>query len=451
MSYSKKRGPLAMRFSAGQHVSDGYSEASNFKRWNLTGKFIYFFRDGSSWAWYGSYNLRDEKIFVGWDDAQHPFQVKPSNRDSGGEMNMLNVYSKYNWILSSKAALKFRVSYLMTLMGNEFIKTTDFNPARGLGAEIQGDWLPFSSIDFTYGIEFKWDTGSTKYFGDHQGYTIGLYSQAEYRWKEKIRFIPGLRYDRYKLIDGLSQSLLSPRLGINISATLSTVLRLSAGSGFRAATIAERYLNFENSSVIVKANPDLKAETSWSYDVGVRQYFSKNWFMEIGAFRNDYDNLIEIDLNQSQIEFAKNIRVAVQFQNLLQARIQGIELTTSGHWWQDRLRLNATATIIDHEDRVTRQPLTYRPKFIAHINPTLCLGSWEFDADYRFASKIEAVKLFYYDDRVAQKVWNFRLIYHLANIDIQLAVNNALDYYYTQIERSMGEIRNFTISIAGEF
>jgi len=75
----------------------------------------------------------------------------------------------------------------------------------------------------------------------------------------------------------------------------------------------------------------------------------------------------------------------------------------------------------------------------------------ELHADYRYASRIKAVKLYYYDDRVAQKVWNFRLIYHLANVDIQLALNNAFDYYYTQIERSMGEIRNFTVGITGEF
>jgi hypothetical protein len=88
---------------------------------------------------------------------------------------------------------------------------------------------------------------------------------------------------------------------------------------------------------------------------------------------------------------------------------------------------------------------------IAFINPFIRYGSWEFHADYRYASRIENVKLFYYDERVPQKVWNFRLIYHLGNIDFQLAVNNAMDYYYTQIERTMGEIRNFTVGVTGAF
>jgi len=451
MSYSKKVGALGLRLSIGRYGSTGYSEVGDFKRWNFTGKFIYNFKNGSSWTIYSSYNRRIEGIFVGWKNPLHPFEVQPSNRNSRGKMKMANVYTKYNWILSPKAALKFRVSYLMTLMGNQFIQSTDFNPARGLGAEIQGDLLPVSNLDLTYGCEFKWDTGSTKYFGDHKGYTIGFYGQAEYRLKENIRFTPGLRYDRYKLIDGMSQSLLSPRFGVNYKPMSSTILRASAGSGFRAATIAERYLNFENSSVVIEANPELKAETSWSYDIGLRQYISKNWYFEIGAFRNNFDNLIEIDLKQSQIEFAKDIRVSVRFQNLIKAKIEGIELTTSGHWWRDRLRLTATATIIEHEDLLTHKPLTYRPKVIAYVNPSLCLSSWELHADYRYASRIETVKLYYYDDRVAQKVWNFRIIYHLANVDIQFAVNNAFDYYYTQIERSMGEIRNFTVGITGEF
>ncbi len=452
ISYSKKYGPVGIRVSFGRHVSTGFTEVGDFKRWNATGKFTYHFKNGSAWTVYSSYNHNISGIYVGWDDPQKPFQVKPANRSSRGQVEMANFYTKYNWVLSPKAALKFRASYLMTLMGNQFIQSTDFNPARGLGAEIQGDLLPFNTMDITYGVEFKWDTGNTKYFGEHKGYTTGLYAQTEYRlFGDALRLTPGIRYDRYQLIDGLSQSLLSPRFGINYRPSDNTVLRGSAGSGFRAATIAERYLDFENRSVIIEANPDLKAESSWSYDIGWRQYFARNWFIEIGAFQNDFDNLIEIDLRQSQIEFAKDIRVSVQFQNLLKARIRGLELTTSGHWWRDRLWLQATATLMDHEDLVMHKPLTYRPKVIAHINPSIRVGAWEFHADYRYASRIEQVKLYYYDARVPQKVWNFRMLYHLGNIDLQLAVNNALDYYYTQIERSMAEIRNVTVGITGEF
>ena len=108
-------------------------------------------------------------------------------------------------------------------------------------------------------------------------------------------------------------------------------------------------------------------------------------------------------------------------------------------------------TFMDHRDLISNEPLTYRPDLIAHLNPSLTLGPWEFHVDYRYASRIEAVKLFYYDERVPQKVWNVRTIYHLGNIDFQIAVNNALDYYYTQVERSLGEIRNFTAGITGEF
>lgn len=451
MSHSRKVGPLGFRITLGRHISTGYAEVGDFKRLNATGKFTYNFKNGSTWTLYTAYNYSGGGIFVGWDDPQKPFQVKPANRKSRGEIKLGNFYTKYSWILSPKASLKFRLSYLMTLMGNQFVQSADFNPARGLGAEIVGELMPFPVTEITYGCEFKWDTGSTKYFGDHQGYTIGLYGQIENQIRNNLRLTTGLRYDRYKLINGLAQSLLSPRLGINYKPFESTILRASAGSGFRAATIAERYLDFENNSVVVEANPKLQAETSWSFDISWRQYLTSNWFFEVGAFRNDFNNLIEIDLKQSQVQFGKDIRIGVRFQNLLDSRIQGLEFTSSGHWWNDRLRFMATATLIDHEDLSTGKPLTYRPKLIAYFNPSIHLGSWELHADYRYASRIEVVKLFQYDDRVPQKVWNFRLIYHLANLDFQLAINNAFDYYYTEIERSMGEIRNFRFGIAGEF
>lgn len=451
ISHSRKIGPLGFRFSLGRHVSTGYTEMDDFKRFNATGKLVYHFKDGSSWTLYTAYNYNAGGIFVGWDDPQKPFQVRPANRNSRGEIKMANFYTNYNWILSTRAALKFRLSYLMTLMGNQFVRSADFNPARGFGGEVQGLLMPSSKTEVTYGCEFKWDTGSTKYFGDHQGYTIGLYSQIEYRFRPNFRVTPGLRYDRYKLIGGLSQDLLSPRFGVNYKPFESTILRASAGSGFRAATIAERYLDFENRSVMIEANPELKAETSWSYDLGYRQYVTPNWYIELGAFRNDFDNLIEIDLRQSEIQFAKDIRVAVKFKNLLQARIQGVEMATSGHWWHDRLRLQASATVIDPKDLTTGATLTYRPRVIAYLNPSVSLGHWEFHADYRYASRIEAVKLFQYDERVPQKVWNFRLIYHYNKLDLQFAINNALDYYYTQIERTLGEIRNYSFTVMGEF
>ncbi|NOZ62236.1 MAG: TonB-dependent receptor [Calditrichaeota bacterium] len=450
VSHGRQIGPLGIRLSAGRAISTGYTQSDDYRRWNFTGKFNYRFRNGSNWVFYAALNRRNESLYIGWDDPKHPFEVKPSNR-SRGRMKMANFYTKYNWLISAKAAVNFRLSYLMTLMGNQFVQTADFNPAKGLGSEIQGLFFPRKNWNIIAGLEFKWDTGSTKYFGDHQGYTIGVYAQTEIELLKKIRLTPGVRYDRYHVIDGVSQSLLSPRIGLNYRPSKKTVLRASAGSGFRAATIAERYLNFENSSVAVEANPNLKAETSWSYDFGWRQYLTKNWFVEAGAFRNDFKNLIEIDLRQSQIEFAKDIRVAVKFENLLQARIQGIELTTGGHWWKRRIRLTATATFLDHENLQTHQPLTYRPKNTIFISPAFCLGPVEFQADFHYASAPEAVKLFAYDERVPQKVWNFRFIYHYANFDFQIAANNAFDYYYTQIERNMAEVRNFTVGMTATF
>jgi outer membrane receptor for ferrienterochelin and colicins len=449
-SYGRKIGSWGLRFSAGRQLSDGYTENGDYTRWNMTGKVTYFFNNGSSWVLYSAFNQNLEGFYIGWDDPVHPYEMKSANV-SRGQIRMSDVYTKFNWIITPKVALNFRISYLMSLMGTQVIQSADFNPGHGLGAEVQGTILPSPKMDITYGCEFKWDTGNTKYFGDHQGYTIGLYSQVEYRLLQNLKITPGVRYDRYQLIDGLSQSLTSPRFGINYKPNEKTVLRASAGTGFRAATIAERYLDFKNRSVSVEANPNLKAESARSFDIGWRQYLTTNWYIELGAFQNNFNNLIEIDLKQSQIEFAKDIRVSVRFQNLIKARIQGLELGTAGNWWHNRIRLQASATFMDHKNISTNLPLTYRPKIIAFINPAIKLGDWEFQTDFQYASRIEAVKLFQYDERIPQKVWNFRLSYHLYKTELQFAVNNALDYYYTQIERSMAPNRNFTFSIIGEF
>jgi outer membrane receptor for ferrienterochelin and colicins len=448
VSYSRRFGSLGMRLSAGRLMTTGYTQLGDAKKYNLTGKFDYTFTTGIKWTGYMAYSYISRGFFVQWKGANDPYEVDAANLDNHARVNQLNAYSKLVVPFSSSFSINMRVSLVRTLMGNQFGEGSGFNPAFGEGAEIQADWIPHKGHIVTGGVQFQHDAGSAKYFGDHKGFFIGPFLQDEWKLRENLRMTTGFRYDRYQLVGGLKEDLFSPRMGVNWQPWPTTSFRLSAGSGFRAATIIERYLELAIMNFKIIANPALKAESSWAYDFGFRQYINENWNVDISLFDNEYWELIEAHMDL--------IRGQVQFRNIPRARIRGMEATTNWshvfHIAQQRVTpgLQASLTVMDHMELEWREPLTYRPKQIAAIKGSLRVGRITAQADYRYASKIAAVKIYPINERVPMKFIDVRLSYDLGFLTVKAGVSNVNQYNYAPMESNLMPMRNFTLGVQGE-
>ena len=125
-------------------------------------------------------------------------------------------------------------------------------------------------------------------------------------------------------------------------------------------------------------------------------------------------------------------------------------MSTKGNWLHNHLGLQANLTYMDARDLNTNKPLTYRPKVLAFIVPTLKFDLFEFQAEYRYASRIDTVMLYSYDPRVAQKVWVFRAYLRLTPFTTIFTINNAFNYAYTQLERILREPRNVSLTFMYE-
>lgn len=134
--------------------------------------------------------------------------------------------------------------------------------------------------------------------------------QDEWKLRENLRMTTGFRYDRYQLVGGLKEDLFSPRMGVNWQPWPTTSFRLSAGSGFRAATIIERYLELAIMNFKIIANPALKAESSWAYDFGFRQYINENWNVDISLFDNEYWELINHNMEGWSVSTGKAVKTS---------------------------------------------------------------------------------------------------------------------------------------------
>jgi len=470
ISYSKSFGNLGMNIAVGYHRSTGYRTDGDFYRLNTSAKLLYNFPDASKLTFYGGYSYENRSEFIEWQDQHNPLLSSPFYSGAKARLNFYDTYLLYQKQLGARLGFKARVSYLSSLMGDQYNRTNDYFPAEGIGAEVKMDWLPLRAHSLTFGAEYKVDGGHTKFIGDHTGYSFSPFIHDQWQLSKKMTLTLGLRYDDYRVINldvsknyaninnfiediirplledsEYHENYLNPKLGVNYTPFAGTIVRFSGGSGFRAASITERYINFKYKLFTAVPNENLKAETVWSFDFGLHQEITNNWWIDAAVFHNDYYNYIE-----PVEEILDDFSLQVQFQNVVRARIRGIEFATKGHWFNNHLGLQANFTYMDAKDLNTDASLSYRPEILAFITPSIKFDPFEFQAEYRYASKIDTVMLYHYDKRVSQKVWVIRTYLRLKPFTAILAINNAFNYAYVQLERNMREIRNVSLTFMYE-
>ena len=73
------------------------------------------------------------------------------------------------------------------------------------------------------------------------------------------------------------------------------------------------------------------------------------------------------------------------------------------------------------------------------------------EADYRYASEIDEVKIYPINDRVPMKFVDLRASYDVGFLTFQVGVENLLQYNYAPMESNLMPMRTFTIGLRGNF
>jgi len=440
LAYSQRFGSVGVQLGFSRYVSTGYMENNAFDKWNASAKFRIRLPRQSRLDIYTSWMKTRQGFLIQWLNQNSPFQVPPFNQEDELRYDIINFYAQYHLPVSSRLNLRFRLSHLFSEMGTQYsVNAPDmWKPGNGLGWEVQGDWIPGPLHHLTFGTELRWDVSGSRYFGDHKGYTVSPYIQEEWTLLTNLSTTLGLRFDHHVLIDEETDSRLSPKLGINYRPFDGTTIRATAGSGFRAATVFEKHLEADYSGLNAIPNPELRPERSWFYDLGIRQSITRNGHIELSLFQADYWDMIEPVIN---------FLGAIQFQNYIRARIRGLECAAQVCLWHRRFELSGSLTWLDPMDLHRDLTLPYRPRLTYDLMSTLRLGPASFQVEYRYASRIDEVQLNPLDTRVPIKLLYLRAQVTFWNLTLQLAVNNALNYHYTHVERRMGEIRNATVGL----
>jgi len=441
VDHSRRIGRGEILLSAGQHYSTGYAQNGYYRRYNGALKWQRPLTAQSNIVISSQYEQAVNGTGLMWRSQRYALEVPPEAIGDEVHSDKFGLNLFHQWAISQKFALKTRLSYFRNYWKNYFHDNLNSSTANRIGAEVQGDYQ-FSNIRaLTFGVEDGWDHVSSMLVGRHDQNMLSLYAQYEQKFLVNLSFTAGLRFD-YCRDDttGYDDQELSPKLGLVWHALPILTLRASSGKGFRVASMSERFPNSVYSGLRLEPNPQLKSETAWSHEVGFNLALFPVASIDVAGFWSDYWDLIE------PVADANN---HIHFTNFTRARIAGAETHLLLQPYIKGLRLESGYTYMDPRDLDLDTVLQYRARHILQNTVAYDFGAFSVSADYRYISRIEVVKVYPNDERVAQKVVDVHLVWKWHDWSLGGHVNNVFNYNYTQMERTLMPIRHFVLTLSG--
>ena len=195
---------------------------------------------------------------------------------------------------------------------------------------------------------------------------IGVYAQVDKKFWDKLNISLGGRWE-HNTIEDESESKPVVRTGINYQPAEYTYIRASFGQAYRFPTIAEKFVRTDLGAVDVGIpidvgiypNQNLKSETGWSAEIGVKQGFKiSDWrgYIDVAGFINEYQDMMEFtfgvpksllyivqngigdippiwpDLDTTVISIPSDVALGAGFQsvNIGDTRILGVDVSVAG-------------------------------------------------------------------------------------------------------------------------
>jgi outer membrane cobalamin receptor len=183
----------------------------------------------------------------------------------------------------------------------------------------------------------------------------------------------------------------------------------------------------------------------------VHQIVGERGFVDAALFLSEYRQLIEAGVDP--------LLFVIRFNNVARARIMGLEISAGQEWWDGVLATRIGLTAMEPRDLVRNGPLKFRPRFLATSSLELKARGLRLGADYRYASRQEAID----EDLVAIadiEDGAMRVPIHVmdlrAAMDVDLAgiplrpgitIKNALNYQYVELVGNLAPPRTILLTL----
>ncbi|HLG32228.1 MAG TPA: TonB-dependent receptor [Ignavibacteriaceae bacterium] len=451
LSHSNKFGNLGFNISFTRLEDQSFRMDDYFKKYIGFVKTLYNLTPVSSLTFIANTFNKRGGNFLFWKDSQNALIPPEENQGETIETNRYLFGLIFKNVLSEKFLLNIKTNYYRNHFKDSGtpVNESTSNLYRG---EIQLNSDLTEGIILTTGIEGTGSTVNSTLFGNPDSYGFGSYAVADFSFGFPLKVSAGVRYDYTKLDTLNGSGAVSPKLGLNYILSENLIIRSSLGTGFRAPTLAEAFTSTSASGITVKPNPNIKSESNLTFEIGVNYFLSRFITVDFAVFQNEYYDMIEPGIDSSD--------GLVFFDNIVRARIQGMEASTLFNIIPNEISFTFNYTYLWARDLQTGNALRYRPRHLFYSSLDFRKWNFEFGADFRFTSEVEEI-----DDelvdlgivvdgelRVPVYVTDLRLGYNFFVVDlpvnIRINMKNIFNYNYIELIGNVRNIRSYTLGIS---
>lgn len=366
LTFSKQFGRFGLTLGAYGYTNDGYRQGETEDRGRFNGTISYRPKKIKNFKASLGWNAQIQKAgnFIIWQSdslAYQPFggadtSVAGSSLTYNRGIRLsVDPSVKYVDKFGNKHQLRGRLYFIDNKNYTNLSQSSKSEVWYG-DYQFQRGWNNNSWV-LTTGVTAIANKVNSYLFGDHNSLNGALYLQGEKNWK-KVNIVAGIRGEYFEQDgrqgdsyyyfgkDSTKKIPIRPilRAGIHYAVLKHTHLRASFGQGVRYPSVAERYTTTSVGGLLIFANPDLKPETGWAAEFGVKQGVKiGNWkgFVDVAGFINHYDNMMEftfglykpdsipLSLNPNSPGFIQKW-LGFRAQNAESADIAGAEISISG-------------------------------------------------------------------------------------------------------------------------
>lgn len=364
---------------------------------------------------------------------------------------------------------------------------------------IQSSNVLLDKVNIVTGLVSSYNKVNGELFGNHTTYNAAPYLQLE----KKIGHLSanlGIRYEANQVDTYRVEKKPVIRFGANYKMGQATYLRASYGQGYRYPSVAERFVETSFGPSRVFKNPELKSETGWSSEIGLKQGYKINsWLgmIDLSLFWMEYQDMMEFNFGlfvpkDSSVN-PQNFANFVGFKsiNVGRSRINGIDLSvmgmgtwyrnitgrfTFGYTYMNPMLIHPDSAILANVSGNTNT-LKYRYRnsvkfdmeqtwrkitlgntimynsFMQNIDevfentkpPTVNLYGALFQAGTDLPRSVHDFRQKHYKGNF---IWDTRIAYQLStSIRMSFIVKNVLNTIYTERPALIAPLRSFTLQL----
>ncbi len=254
--------------------------------------------------------------------------------------------------------------------------------------------------------------------------TVEAYLQSDIFLGEQWELVPRVRIQNDNRFGFYAAPKINAMYTPEWFTDVITNVRMGIGRGYRSPDLKEQYYVFDHSQLgyMVLGSPDVRPESSDSYQLGIEFAKPGEFRADITLFHNRIKDLIETRINGEKSTPGLTI---YDYSNYERAMTQGLEL--SNNLYLGRFDLKGSYTFLDSEDRITGKTLKDRPRHMVKLgidwhskisDTTLTLRSvYQSEEFFNSDNSLESPAWTTWDIKVTQKITpNFSLFGGIDNL-----------------------------------